>query len=382
MPIVAAAIDTSTVASIFNNGLINPDVPLWNRGDDLYAIAIHQSSGHDNCAIWKSTDAGATWTIQDASSEPDSCSMFANALDGDTMYVLAAPLTSDPSDQTMRLFAFDCATDTWSLVSGSGPLGHWASNLLIHGSGAIAVYGKLGADDLWIATYAAGSWSVLVDLTTVTDPALSPLDVFGCVDQDDRPHFIFHGTSADQYWHVSLATDLLSADTPDDMSGLGIIRQGGIVAVGSSLYVGCALTGANVTFLEGTPLSAPTFAAGPLSALTENNFLNIRYDSTDALLVMVSLKDSLSVFEIAKTPLPATSWTTSNLYDANTDAQPPDMDAASGMYVTGMRAVAGELLLVSDYINSALGYVKTSFYVGKFALAVTPPTAHLRNSFE
>lgn len=374
MPIVAAPIDLATEATFGGNGNFNLRTPIWAIGSDLYAVAKHNLLPNDAVGVYKSSDGGNTWNIQDTGNEPPDCSSFATCLDGAVIYVLCSA-RSDQANVATRLFSFDCATDTWTLIDNAGPLAHFASSLFRLSTGDfVLTYGTSGSNDLWLASLSGAVWTDIQDLTLVSSAAIQSYDVYGCLDQDDNAHVFFHNTIFTEFWHASVDA-ALALGTVDALPAMGII--GGAVAIDTSIYVSGSIGGALVV-VQGTPLAAPVFTASPAIDANNPDATNLVYDPTAGILAAVSLHTVQTTFTLAQTTdfLNLLDWSTSVIYDTASDPTPPDFDPI-GIFPAGMWFLAGTIYLASNYQNSALASF-VMFYVGSFALMVSPSAPNKR----
>jgi hypothetical protein len=377
MPIVASPIDVGNRGAYGFNGLFALRMPLWKYGGALYAAGTidHDSPTIQAAAVWKSADDGATWTLQDAGNAPDQTASLSNCQSGSVVYFLVSA-RSDLTDVPLRLYSFDCSTDTWGLIAGGGPNAHWASGLHKRSDGSfVAIFGTEAGDDLFSVGY-NGSWSSPEDITAVTGADLQSYDVWSCLDQDDRVHVFLHDNPFANWWHCAVEADdtLGSVDT---LPTLGVF--GGAIAVGDQIALGCS-EGGELKVLVGTPLDNPTFTLSASIDATNPDATNLIY--TQGTAVLVSLHSSLTVF-IESQSYDLVTWSApAQLYDTATDTLPPDFMAV-GVYPAGLWFMPGEgtILLGSNYFNSAITDF-LAFYIGAFSFTPAPPVIVYHNTFE
>lgn len=369
--IVATAIDPSTLADFAHNGISNINVPIWSIGTAIYQMVRHElipgQIATNQIAVYKSLDGGVTWNVQDQANEPDNSSEANNFLDGTTVYVLVGP-RSDQNDVALRLYSFDCQTDTWTLIDGTGPVAHWPCfvSRLTTGDFLIA-YGHIFANDIWVASFVGGVWTVIQDLTLVTAVSLDPLEVYGCLDATDRTHLAFNDTATRGLWHVSFSAGF--ALGPVDAFLGNPIDIGSCLAVGSSIMIAVLELGA-LTIYSGTPLAIPTFAT-VVADPNPPDFPKLVYDATNAQLVCVYGDWTTEEFFSLTTTTDLTGlsgWVAAVvIYDINTDTLPPNFDVGTPfVFPPGVFTSNGNVFLSSNYHNTVTAS-DIAFYVGVYA---------------
>lgn len=378
MSILVQPIDTANLATISQNGLFQLTDPVWTFGGNLYCAVKINSLPNDAAAVYKSTDDGVTWIEQDAANHPANSSSFNNFYNSATgVCAFIIGPRSDQGDVALRYYFFNCNTDTWNLVSGAGPVAHFASYVGLTSTGdAIVAYGTVGTNDLWLASYSAGVWNVIQDLTLVSSLLIRSYDVYGCVDSADTVHIFFHDTTNTAFWHASvIALALGTVDT------LPVVSQiGGAIALGANILLAVSESNAP-KLLVGTPLIAPVFALTAAIDAFDVSTPKVGYDSTNnKLLLLYGDNTTLLTFTLAQTAdlTGASGWTSALVYDANTDPTPANFNAAFGIFPTGAYFDgAGSIYLLSDYDDTVLAAV-TSFYIGVFLLTPSGSTSNPR----
>lgn len=385
MPIVASPIDLVAIASYQNNGVFNQRVPHWTSGGALYAAAGHDLNVPvDNAiGVWKSEDDGATWTRQDTANEPANCASFANCIDGDIVYFLCGA-RSDDENVPMRLFSFDCTTDTWTLIDDTGPVGHFAGGLVKRSDGSfMAVYGGgllfLGFGFVNACPF-DGTWGTELDITAATGVNLVSFDVWTCVDAEDRTHIFVHDLDTVLFSYLNWYHCAVEAD--DTIGAAGSIPAldlfGGAVAVGDSIYLACSES-STLKLLVGTPLNAPSFSLDPIDAMASIATNLVYHRGAFVLVAEDAAQEKMYLFQT----LDLITWSGSEIYDIGTNP-PPDLEGDfPSMFPAGLWVVDGEatILLGSNYQNEALGEA-AAFYIGAFPFTPAPPSVSYRNTFE
>jgi hypothetical protein len=334
MAILASPIDLANSADFGGNGVFNLRTPIWQSGSALYSLARLQLFP-DRLAIYKSTDDGNTWTEMDAGNAPPDSSTCNNFVDGDTCYVLVGP-RSDQGDLPLRLYSFDCSSDSWTAIDLAGTAAHFASAIYRLSSGDFVIaYGNSGAFNLILASISGGVWTDIQDLIPLTAAQLNSYTVYGCLDQDERTHIFFGNRFLTLFWHASVESSL-ALGTVDALPAVTVI--GGAVAVGDATYLSCTFAG-GLYLVVGTPNAAPVFT--PSGEIDGNapDTSNVLYDSGLGVLAVVSLHSSQTKFLLAQTTDLAglTDFAKSTIYDVNTDQQPPDYDPL-GIFPAGLNA--------------------------------------------
>lgn len=384
MPIVASPIDLATVATSSGNGTFNASAPVWAYGGALYNIAQHNTLPNDAIGIYKSVDGGVTWAIQDTVNEPPNSSTFANDFDPVTgiVYVFAGP-RSDQGNVATRLYTFNCATDTWTLVSAGGPAGHYTSYIGRNASGAIVVaYGPVTGVNLTLASYIGGVWANVQNLSLLTSLDIESWNVFGCVDSAGRFHVFYHNTLTVLFYCATVtALGVFSNNAalpPFDSAGGSTVTA--VVESGVNLLL--AVSESNfTTLIYGTPLAAPVFAFGPVIDAVQPTTARIGLDNSVGLLYVI-FADYLTqqIYYLAQTfdLTGLTGWSTQEIYNVATDP-PADWgglhsDPEDTFPVGSWGDGAGTVYINSNYFNSLLvpkGF--TQFYIGSFSLSGTIP---------
>jgi hypothetical protein len=198
----------------------SPNSGPYIYGSAIYTAAIINSSS-SQIGIYKSTNNGATWSIQDSGNGPLSSQTFAMRMFGSNLYVM----TWLPSNAGLVVYPFSMVSNTWTASTPSAPVSINRTVPLLSGfdffvtsSEIIAIYNTVDSvthnpNGMVMAQYSGGSWGS----PTAFGTEFSPAGLSGTVldDATDTLHVFYAplGTpSPNPLNHVSISsTGVISA---------------------------------------------------------------------------------------------------------------------------------------------------------------------------
>lgn len=239
----------------------------WSFAGALYTFLVPEDNSGLQIPqpgnVWKSTDSGLTWNVQDSGNAVLMRGWEAS-FDGGVISVVncSPPVPAAPID--MFVVEFDCATDTWGLQSSASPAQTIAGPQLIlsrsDGSKLIVYSSVLPVlPDLHAVTYNGGVWGVPFLVTNFAGLTSWGL-VTGCIDLTDTAHVFYTESSGVLSYQAVLVSDALGAT--DTLVDADLIQFGiPTLHLDQILLPVLDLFGAAVrpSLFVGTPLSAPVF---------------------------------------------------------------------------------------------------------------------------
>jgi hypothetical protein len=348
------------------------DPGVFKRGTNLYRCGSYTDLtnilGESSTRVWKSSDAGKTWTALDTANEPFlvanyRCGVFdgANTI---TFAILPEPLPGTP----VFLQNFDLATGTWGLPFGIAgaptPLG--LSGIYRRSTGDLVLVsqypdpGPLPSPFFGFQVFSAGLWSPIVDLATnVQSLPLFPVGVSvgvgtigypAVMDSSDRLHVFFTigsfledpiGWDARTFYQQVLPSNALGPFF--DFPGQGVTPVD-IQNAGAPTIAGNSIVWPVTRFLPpgsqymsvfaGTPLAAPVWTAvGPpgidpasYGVFVPNSYGMAGFDGSDIFVCFIQTTDLIQIrnqIRVCQTGAPLGPWSASTLFDYLTDPAPP-----------------------------------------------------------
>lgn len=331
------------------------------RNDGCPASGIDARIG-----IWKSTDDGATWVLQDSANSPPDL-LFADIPRFNPISGIIEVAYVDLVTATTVLYGFDTATDLWGSPSAStggapGTTGSHGLELARLSNGDFFVFFAPGAGTgLFYRKFSGGTWGAATNIDAAGRHINAVL-----VDSSDRIHIAYIRTGTVlRYLQMDGAGTTSGGATL--ITGASSVPVGAMQIIGTSLYIPWVdnQIGGTPNVSVGTPLNAPVFttvqvSADATSASVHQDYCNTALDSTGQLVyfwteVNVSDGSILDVVNMAKFN-GATFDPQTVFYDANTNP-PATGVSASGQFIHTI-SVANQR--VSDSVWFAIVAMETS----------------------
>lgn len=397
------------------------DPGVFKRGSDLYRcgtyIDLTNINGESATRIWKSSNAGKTWTALDTVNEPFLVSAFRCAVfdgvDTVTFAILPDPLPFGTGGPVF-LQNFDLVTGTWGLPFGlvGAPTPLELSGLYRRSTGELLLVsrypdpGPLPTPCFGLQTFTAGVWSVLFDLAVNAEALpLFPVAVSvapgnsgfpAVLDASDRLHVFFVvgdfvedpiGWNARTFYQQVLANNALGPFF--DFPGQGVTPVD-IQDWGNPVIAGNAIAWPVVRFLagpitqyqdvyQGLGLAAPVWTAlGPpgvdaasFGVFTPGN-ARCTFDGSQLFVDFVQTTDLVQFQNQIRLCQAATAlgpWSVSTLFDYLTDPAPPGFNfPGQGMTIEPLRpgSLLTSVLGFTPFGNNGLFFLAPPAFFGIF----------------
>ena len=313
----------------------------FKHGDNLYLLAVDKTN--ENIEVWKSTDSGATWALQDAVNAPEMVDVAARqscgaTIDGDTLWILFHPSLG------FIFIPFDLLNNVYGTAS-SAPVTNSIGNLLSHGA-PLWPAGLRSSNEL--ATKARGTEAikgttyyrvkaVVLDVVTDTlslDTAISPIgtqinhDERGIVlGSSGRTHYFWSVRNADTFHQRTLKSDNSLGtvqEIANDIPSGNVYATGWAARYDTGTGIEIAIpyvdTSGNLKVLRAISADDPTWTMQTVTTTAaetaESNPASLVYDD-DGVLYCFFVRDDNGNIEVCNDQGTGT-WTTPEAFQAAT----------------------------------------------------------------